>query len=159
MMRTLQHNLRGQIGRVTGLAILLTLSLSMMVVAREQSGAPLPRVIEAGVPIYPRALQLAHIEGTVRLRISTDGRRVASVDVQSGQPMLARAAQANMQTWKFEGHSPTNFEVIFRYNLLHSTCDAECNCSSIEKPSIVLQLPTEVAVNAPELMVCDSHTH
>jgi TonB family protein len=117
---------------------------------------PVPSVVSASVPLYPRITQQAHIEGVVRLRISTDGNRVASVEVESGQPMLAQAAQENVKTWQFEQHSPTTFEVTFRYKLLPSKCDAKCNCDSAEKPSVLLQLPTDVEVNAKELMVCDS---
>ncbi len=117
---------------------------------------PLPVVISASVPLYPRIAQQAHIEGIVRLRISTDGNRVALVEVQSGQPMLAQAVQENVKTWQFEQHSPTTIEVAFHYRLLPSKCDAECKCDSAEKPSVVLRLPTEVEVNAQELMVCDS---
>jgi TonB family protein len=117
---------------------------------------PLPSVISASVPFYPRIPQQAHIDGVVRLRISTDGNRVASVEVESGPPMLAQAAKENVKTWQFEPHSPTTFEATFRYRLLPSKCDAECNCDSTEKPSVLLQLPTEVEVNAKELKVCDS---
>jgi len=70
--------------------------------------------------------------------------------------MLAQAAQENVKTWQFEQHRPTTFEVTFRYRLLQSKCDAECNCDSVEKPSVLLQLPTDVEVSAKELMVCDS---
>lgn len=116
--------------------------------------AHLPDVTSASVPLYPKITQLAHIEGAVRLRISTDGNRVASVEIQSGQPMLAKAAEENVKTWQFEQHSPTAFEVTFRYRLSPSRCDAECNCDSSERPSVLLQLPTEVEVNAKELLVC-----
>jgi TonB family protein len=126
------------------------------IMAVGQQKKPLPSVLSASVPLYPRIPQMAHIEGVVRLRISTDGNRVASVEVQSGQPMLAQAAQDNVKTWQFERHSPTTFEATFRYRLLPSKCDAECNCDSVEKPSVLLQLPTDVEVNAKELMVCDS---
>ena len=117
---------------------------------------PLPTVSSANVALYPRIVRQAHIQGVVRLRISTDGNRVASVEVQSGQPMLAQAAQDNAKTWRFEPHSPTTFEATFHYRLLPSKCDAKCNCDSAEKPSVLLQLPTDVEVNAKELVVCDS---
>jgi hypothetical protein len=117
---------------------------------------PLPSVISASVPFYPRITQQAHIDGVVRLRISTDGNRFTSVEVEGGQPMLARAAQENVKTWQFEQHSPTTFEATFRYRLLPSKCDPECNCDSAEKPSVLLQLPSDVEVNAKELMVCNS---
>lgn len=137
------------------LVLLFIMGMGALLAVGQQK--PLPSVVSASVPFYPRITQQAHIDGIVRLRISTDGNRVASVEVESGQPMLAQAAQENVKTWHFEPHSPTTFETTFRYKLLPSKCDAECNsCASVEKPSVLLQLPTNVEVNAKELMVCDS---
>jgi len=141
--------------RTAGVLVLFILG-AIMAVGQQK---PLPSVISASVPLYPRTPQMAHIEGAVRLRISTDGNRVVSVEVQSGQPMLTQAAQDNVKTWQFEQHSPTTFEATFHYKLLPSKCDAECNCDSAEKPSVLLHLPTDVEVNAKELMVCDSASH
>jgi len=141
--------------RTTGTLVLFVLGLGATVAVSQDR--PLPSVISASVPFYPRIPQQAHIEGVVRLRISTDGNRAASVEVESGQPMLARAAQDNVKTWQFDPHSPMTFEATFRYKLLPSRCDAECKtCDSVEKPSVLLRLPSQVEVNAKELMVCDS---
>ncbi len=142
---------RGLHLRTSGTLVLL---LGAIMAVGQQK--PLPSVVSGSLPLYPRITQQAHIEGVVRLRISTDGNRVASVKVESGQPMLAEAAQENVKTWRFEQHTPTTFEVTFHYSLLPSKCDAECNCDSAEKPSVLLRLPTDVEVNAKELMVCDS---
>ena len=116
----------------------------------------LPEVTSAAVPFYPRVVQVAHIEGDVQLRISTDGTRVSSVEITSGQPILAKAAEENVKTWQFEPHAPSTFSVTFRYRLLASKCDRECNCASSERPSVVLQLPTKVEVQATEMRLCGS---
>jgi TonB family protein len=150
-MNTVRHGLHV---RTRGALAFFILGMGAIMAVGQQK--PVPSVVSASVPLYPRITQQAHIEGVVRLRISTDGNRVASVEVESGQPMLAQAAQENVKTWQFEQHSPTTFEVTFRYKLLPSKCDAKCNCDSAEKPSVLLQLPTDVEVNAKELMVCDS---
>ena len=78
------------------------------------------------------------------------------MEIQSGQPMLAQAAQDNVKTWQFEKHPPTTFEATFHYRLLASKCDSACNCDSAERPSVLLHLPTDVEISAKELMVCDS---
>ena len=150
-MNTARHGLHV---RTRGALAFFILGMGAIMAVGQQK--PVPSVTSASVPLYPRTPQMAHIEGVVRLRISTDGNRVASVEVQSGQPMLAQAAQDNVKTWQFEPHTPTTFETTFRYKLLPSKCDAECNCDSVEKPSVLLQLPSDVEVNAKELMVCDS---
>jgi len=139
-MNTVRHGLHV---RTRGALAFFILGMGAIMAVGQQK--PVPSVVSASVPLYPRITQQAHIEGVVRLRISTDGNRV-----------LAQAAQENVKTWQFEQHSPTTFEVTFRYKLLPSKCDAKCNCDSAEKPSVLLQLPTDVEVNAKELMVCDS---
>lgn len=151
-MNTMRH---GLYLLTTGALVLFIVGMGAIMAIGQQK--PLPSVINASVPFYPRVPQQAHIEGVVRLRISTDGNRVRSVEVESGQPMLAQAAQENVKTWQFEPHTATTFETTFHYKLLPSKCDAECNnCDSVEKPSMLLQLPGDVEVNAKELMVCDS---
>jgi TonB family protein len=150
-MNTARHGLHV---RTRGALVFFILGMGAIMAVGQQKAVP--SVTSASVPLYPRTPQMAHIEGVVRLRISTDGNRVASVEIQSGQPMLAQAAQDSVKTWQFEPHTPTTFETTFRYKLLPSKCDAECNCDSMEKPSVLLQLPSNVEVNAKELMVCDS---
>jgi len=134
--------------------ILLMLGIvSTMSVAQEKRS--LPTVIGASLPLYPRTSQMAHISGVVRLRIATDGSRASSIEVESGQPMLAQAAK-NVGTWRFEQHNPTTFEAIFSYKLLRSKCDSECNCEGVEKDSVLLHLPTDIELTAKELIVCGS---
>jgi TonB family protein len=123
--------------------------------ATQQAKTPVPALASAAVPFYPRVPQQAHIEGVVRLRISTDGNRVASVEVESGQPMLVQAAKENVKTWQFERHAPTSFETTFRYRIFPTKCDSQCNCEGVEKRTVLLRLPTEAEVSAEELMTCD----
>ena len=133
--------------------VLLVLAMAPLIGSGQQS--EFPKVLSASVPFYPRIPQHGHIEGTVRLRVLTDGARVSHVQVESGPPMLAQAAQENVKTWRFEAHSRTTFEVTFRYQLLRVRCDATCKkCESAERPSTLLKLPREVEVNAEEAVVC-----
>jgi hypothetical protein len=141
-------------GRVTRALILFAFGMGAAI-STAQSKSPLPSVVSASVPFYPRTPQMAHIEGVVRLRISTDGSRASTIEVESGPPMLAQAAQDNVKTWQFEHHNPATFEATFRYKLLPSTCDSECNCDSVEKGSVLLRLPTDVEVSAKEIRICD----
>ena len=137
---------------------LLLLMLAVAVSASGQSAtqeARAPALTSAAVPFYPRVPQQAHIEGEVRLRLSTDGNRVTNVEVESGQPMLVQAAKENVKTWQFERHAPTSFETTFRYRLFPSKCDSQCNCGGVEKGTVLLRLPTEAEVSAETLMTCD----
>ena len=122
----------------------------------QQAKTVMPTVSNASVPLYPRAIRAARIQGDVVLRVLTDGQRVSAVEVESGPPMLAEAAKDNVKTWQFEPHTPTSLEVTFHYKLLLPTkCDSECNCDSEEKESVLLQLPTIVDVNAKIPSICD----
>jgi hypothetical protein len=117
-----------------------------------------PIVANAQVPFYPEILRKAHIEGTVKLTVTTDGKRVSKLDAVEGQPMLVTAATENVKTWVFEAHDATSFGVTFKYRLLEAHCDAECRCDSLERPGTMLRLPTEVNINATEAMICDPST-
>jgi hypothetical protein len=114
-----------------------------------------PEVVNADVPFYPRLPQVASIEGTVVLRISTDGTYAQSIEAVEGPPLLAAAAKRNASTWQFEPHKPTTFDATFRYRLLDVTCRPGCDCRSTERPSISLRLPTQVQVNAERVVLCD----
>jgi hypothetical protein len=97
------------------------------------------------MPFYPALPKMALIEGEVHLRVTTDGSAVASVTVESGQPMLARAAQDNVKTWKFEHHEPTSFLTVFSYHLL---TEFKCDPDKPNNGDVHLELPTEVEITA-----------
>ena len=117
-----------------------------------------PTVVVAQVPFYPEIPQKAHIDGLVRLHVTTDGKRTLVIDQLSGQPMLLKAAAENVRTWEFAQHTPTGFDVSFRYTLLPSMCHSGCDCYSDEPASVILRLPTEVEIRAPEVKICDPVT-
>ena len=54
------------------------------------------------VPVYPEIARQMRIEGTVRLQavIGRDG-AVQSLEILSGQPMLAKAAVAAVRGWRY----------------------------------------------------------
>jgi TonB-like protein len=109
----------------------------------------LPRVISAHVPFYPPVLQRAHYEGEVRLIVTTDGERVSKVSVESGQPMLAAAAEQNVRTWEFESHTGVTFKVRFQYRIVP---EPQCFADS---GTVSLRLPTEVEITVKSVWTCD----
>jgi len=136
--------------------VLLTLGLGANMSIAQHAKRLMPTLASASVPLYPRVIRAARIQGDVVLRVSTDGQRISAVEVESGPPMLADAARDNVKTWQFEPHTPTSFEITFHYKLLVPTkCDSECNCDSDEKESVQLQLPTNVDVSAKIPVICD----
>jgi len=69
---------------------------------------------------YPRFAIDAGIEGTVKLRVSTNGHSATEIDAKQGNPFLVRAAVSNLHTWRFADHMPRTFNVIYSYRLLDS---------------------------------------
>jgi hypothetical protein len=108
-----------------------------------------PMVVDATVPRYPYLALLAHGEGTVKIRVTTDGEHVSNVDILEGMPLLADAAKANIKTWKFKWYIRTSFETTFRYELLPGDVCSE------ENPIVSLQLPVRVEVRSHGLHTCD----
>jgi TonB family protein len=108
--------------------------------------------VSGEMPFYPPLARQAHIEGDIRLRVTTDGLGIASVVVESGQPMLARAAQDNVRTWKFASHEPTVFFTRFSYRL---TSEETCEHDEPNNGEVVLKLPTEIHVTSRALV----HAH
>src|SRR5882724_4356088 len=138
------------------LGVLLTLILGAGMSVGQQAKPVIPTVANANVPLYPRVIRAALIQGDVVLRVSTDGLRVSAVEVKGGPPMLVKEAKDNVKTWRFEPHKPTSFQVTFHYKLLLPTnCDSECNCDGDERETVLLKLPTNVNVSAKIPAMCD----
>jgi hypothetical protein len=139
---------RGLILRIVTMFLVATPSAARACDA-QSSQEPLPTVTSAAVPLYPRTADIVHIEGTVWLRVSTDGRRVSDVKVEGGPPMLAKAAADNVRTWEFRQHKPTTFKVKFNYRILpDSGCD-------MDNSVVMLRLPVEVEVSTKGVHTCD----
>jgi TonB family protein len=72
---------------------------------------------------YPVLANQARIEGTVRLKVKVDSAgAVSGAEVLSGHPVLARAAQENVMSWRFSApdlgvdapESVIEFTYVFR---------------------------------------------
>lgn len=109
----------------------------------------LPVVTSASVPLYPRTALLAHIQGTVKIRATTDGNTVSALDAESGPPMLVQAAEDNIRTWQFEEHKPVTFVVTFHY-----TIEEPPQCGP-DNATVILHMPSDVQVNAKGVHTCD----
>lgn len=115
----------------------------------QQPEEEIPVLSAGAMPIYPRTALLVHIQGIVKLKVSTDGERASSVDVQSGPPMLAKAAKENILTWQFDRHKPTTFVTTFEYVI---TRPAQCE---ITNSASVLKPPLKMQVTAEGVQTCD----
>jgi hypothetical protein len=80
----------------------------------------------------------AGIEGTVKLRVATNGDSVTKVFAESGNPFLVRDASDNLRTWRFVDNTPRTFQVIYTYEIFDEKVDF------LKQPGVV-----EIDANPP----------
>jgi hypothetical protein len=115
----------------------------------QEAAREVPLLSASVVPLYPRMALAARVQGVVKLHVTTDGKKVSSVEVESGPPMLVAAAKESILGWQFEPHKPTSFDTTFEYVIEEP---AECNFSN---SVAVLKLPLEVRISTKGLKTCD----
>ena len=108
----------------------------------EENVMAVPEVTQHRQPGYPWLPFEAQIQGQVRLRVTTSTYCIAKVVKESGDPLLAEAAEANLRTWTFDEHDAGSFEVTFNYRIL------EPHVSFLEQPGVVDVFELLPAVNA-----------
>jgi hypothetical protein len=91
----------------------------------QDSVEAVPKVVEHAKPIYPPLARQTRISGDVRVKVTTDGEAVTNVEAVSGHPLLFKAAEDNVRTWKFATHTASTFSVTFRYKLTGADVDVE----------------------------------
>ncbi len=101
------------------------------------------------MPLYPHMALAAHVQGVVKIRVTTDGRKVSSLKAESGPPILVKAAEENIRTWEFYEHKPMTFVTTFEYIIEESP---ECGFSN---GASVLKLPLEARISSKGLKTCD----
>jgi len=69
-------------------------------------------------PTYSYFANEAGIQGTVQLRVTTDGNSATKFETESGNPFLVRDAIENLRTWRFAKPIWRTFEVTYSYQLL-----------------------------------------
>ena len=149
-MTSRRHRQLGRVGSLLAVALVLVASASAKIVGpAEPPPVRPPLVVAAQVPLYPALLLKAHIDGEVRVRITTDGNQASNMALESGGTIFLAAAEENIRTWQFERHQPTTFVTVFRYKLL-----SESQCFT-DAPTVVLHLPTEVEVTSKGLAICE----
>jgi TonB family protein len=145
--------MKNNLGARLGSILLLLLAAVALLVSFRAGGqefrSRLPTVVAIGVPTYPQAVRVAHIEGIVHIKITTDGQRVTDAQVQDGPELLAVSAEKNVRTWQFSPHDPTTFTVTYRYKLVPRLKGGSDNTS------VTLSLPSDVEVSAMPPMNVD----
>lgn len=102
--------------RYSVLGLLVLLLLTPCALAQEPAEV-LPKLIDHAEPMYPPLARQTRISGDVRVKITTNGQSVIEAAVESGHPLLRKAAEDNVRTWKFVAHTPGSYCITFRYKL------------------------------------------
>lgn len=125
--------------------LVLSVLLAAVVGAPAQdSSEALPRVIQHAEPIYPPLARQLGVDGEVLVKVTTDGESVRNAEAETGNPLLRKAAEDNIRTWKFATHTPGTLHVTFRYKILSSAQNIEF----LESPAIV-----RIEASPPKLFV------
>lgn len=107
----------------------------------------LPRVVSLDVPFYPPLARAAHVEGTVIVKVITNGEGVVTREVVSGHPILVDAAEENIRTWTFQPHTPASFTTTFEFRLAPDTApDYQELIRRFPDASVRLVLPGRVEI-------------
>jgi hypothetical protein len=132
-------------------AVVLMLLCGMLPLSglAQKADQALPLVTAGKLPLYPIMARAARVQGVVKIKVTTDGEKVTSVDAESGPPMLVKFAKENILTWEFSQHKPTTFVTTFEYVIEEP---AQCDYSN---DALTLKLPLEVRISAKGLKTCD----
>jgi hypothetical protein len=109
----------------------------------------LPLVVAGEMPLYPIMARAARVQGVVKIKVTTNGKKVTAAEVESGPPMLAKFAKKNILTWEFNAHKPTTFVTTFDYVIEEP---AQCDYTNA---ALTLKLPLEVRISVKGLKTCD----
>jgi TonB family protein len=101
-----------------------------------------PTVTTFECPKYPSDAQSMRLSGTVKLQVTSDGHQVVAVKLLSGHPVLAKAADKNVRTWKFAPSAPNTFTVTYVYAF-----EGTYKRDPITKCAAKMDLPTHVTVS------------
>ena len=148
MVSTMIHSKRIQMLVFLGIGLPILFQLRSPAYSQEPH-PELPLVVAGKMPIYPIIARAARVHGVVKIRVTTDGMKVSSLQAESGPAMLVQAAKEDILTWQFAKHKPTTFVTTFEYLFEGSDKCIYSNGMS------VLNLPLKVRISAKGLMTCD----
>jgi hypothetical protein len=139
---------------------ILVLSALLLLVgdsAAQESSETLPKVLRHNEPIYPPIARTAHIEGEVHVKLTTDGESVLAAEAETGPPLLHKAAEDNVRTWKFVPHAPGTFHVAFRFKLM----SGDQNVVFLQSPATVdvVATPAPMSIYYADIGLGDWRAH
>jgi hypothetical protein len=112
-----------------------------------QAARNTPRLLTGSMPGYPPLAHTNGVDGTVQVRVTTDGHATTKVElltVNLRNPLgatyvgdLPAAALETARSWHFADHVATSFDVSFGYELRALTCGYNDNLSvTVELPNV-----------------------
>ena len=111
--------------------------------SKPRARSPLPVLVAGDLPLYPRAAQVAGIEGAVVIRVSVSSGAVSSAVLKRGDRILGASAIEAVRTWKFEPESTAEFDSHFVFDLRLLRTDEDKNLG------LDLELPRFARITGP----------
>jgi hypothetical protein len=136
-------------------ALTLALLANLLSAAIVQAPEPPPALLAGDLPVYPVFARKAKVQGTVRIRLSTDGHRALSADQVVGNEMLIGSVQDAVKTWVFREHQPTTFEAEVRFKFIRdeAACSSKARTNGTATVDALAALTIEIA--APGPVICE----
>src|SRR5580698_3563807 len=98
--------------------VILAFLAAPIYLGAQQPTDTIPEVLVRTNPKYPPIAKTAHIEGDVRVKVTTDGSSVVNAEAESGPPLLQKNTLESVRTWKFANHTPSTFHLEFQFRLM-----------------------------------------
>lgn len=122
----------------------------LLPIARAQNAdQATPVVISATMPLYPKIAVAARVEGTVKIKVTTNGKSVVSLETLRGPAMLVQETKKEILTWKFDENKPSTFISTFDYSF------SDPPSCSYTNSIVNAQLPLKVDIRIRRLQTCD----
>lgn len=128
---------------------LLAFGMTFSISQAQDSVQVSPVVTSAAMPLYPTIAVAARVQGIVKIKVTTNGTSVVSLETVSGPAMLVESAKKNIKTWMFAPHKPTTFITTFEYSFKDPP-----SCTYTDS-DVTARLPLEVHISIRQLQTCD----
>jgi TonB family protein len=140
--------MKRSLSRLPTVVLVCVLGAYAAVAQAAPNASETPVVKSGAIPTYPDLARAARLQGAVQLQVTTNGVRVTNVVGSGAHKMLVDAAEQNIRTWEFYGHTPQTFTVTFVYKL------DEPEVYPFANSRVLLELPNrvEIRTNMPKTM-------
>lgn len=108
-----------------------------------------PVVLKAEVPFYPLQARAMGLSGQAIVDVTTDGEKVLSTSANATNHIFLQPSIDNLNTWRFKKHSPSKFQVKYRYDIVRNDDPDAIDDNS----HVIVDLPREICIRAQSVLL------